>query len=133
MSKLIAEPSWITDRLPVKAEADRDGEVQVMWPSNGSWLYVPFRDVVPGMPWRTPVKTLQVGLTYFRRNGEYRAIGSPEVVEEASLLAIWELVREMRKEGRLPGLNQGELIWGPELIVLVNLPGHLNQNPHIIV
>lgn len=133
MSELIVEPRWITDRLPVRTDADNDGDVQILWPNSGHWLYVPFCDVVSGMPWRTPVKTWQVRLTYFKRSGKFYTEGSLEVLEGADLTAIWELVREIRKKGRLPGLSQGELIGGPEFIVLVNVPGHPHEHPHIIV
>jgi hypothetical protein len=43
---------------------------------------------------------------------------------------IWELVRRMRSEGRLEGLVEGA---GKEFMILVNVPGHPHEHPHIIV
>jgi len=52
-------PDWITDRLPTKADADRDGDVQiplgiggtVKGPDSGLFHYYHYSLVVPGQPW----------------------------------------------------------------------------------
>lgn len=43
--------AWISDRLPTREDADQEGEVQILWPNSGRWLYVHFTDVASGMPW----------------------------------------------------------------------------------
>lgn len=121
---------WIQNRLPTESDADEDGEVQILWPNSTHYLYVPFRDVIPGMPWRMPIRTLLVKLTYFKRSGKFYDDGSFEVLESTSLHAIWSQVREMRESGKLPGLVDGA---GREFMVLVNVPGHPHEHPYIIV
>jgi hypothetical protein len=121
---------WIQDRLPTKSDADGDGEVQICLPNTTHWLYVPFYDVFPGMPWRKPVRTLFVKLTYFKKSGKFYDEGVFEVLESKPLHAIWGQVREMRENGNLPGLVDGA---GKEFMVLVNVPGHQHEHPHIIV
>lgn len=121
---------WIQDRLPTRSDADRDGEVQVLWPNTTHWLYVSFREVVPGMPWRKPARTLFVRLTYFKKSGKFCDESTFEVLESTPLHTVWEQVREMRENGKLPGLIDGV---GRELMVLVNVPGHQHEHPHIIV
>jgi hypothetical protein len=125
---------WIVDRLPTKKDADKDGEVQVMWRDVSTWTYVPVKDVMPGIPWRTPVSTVFVSLTYFlRRSGEYRAESSIEVLESASFSEILDEVQELRKSGKLPGRSQGEYIGGSEYIVLVSVPYHSYNKPYLII
>lgn len=122
--------AWISDRLPTREDADEDGEVQILWPNSGHWPYVHFRDVVSGMPWRTPIQTLRVKLTYFKKNGKFYDEGSFEVLNSIPLHTVWNRVREMRENGRLPGLVEGA---GREFMILVNVPGHPHEHPHIIV
>ena len=48
---------WITDRLPTLADADEDGDVQLMSypdcpPDQGG--FAPYRCVLPGQPWWSP-------------------------------------------------------------------------------
>lgn len=74
--------------------------------------------------------TLTCSLTYFKKNGKYYSDGSFVVAETTQLYEIWELVRAMRKAGALPGLVEGA---GPEYTVLVNVPGHRHEHPHLIV
>lgn len=121
---------WIQDRLPTAGDADKDGEVQVMWPNNSSWLYVPFRSVVPGIPWRHSIPTLFVKLTYFKKTGKYYDDATFEIPAHIGLLAIWEMVEEMRADGKLPGLIEG---CGKEFMILIDVPGHHQQHPRILV
>lgn len=122
--------AWISDRLPTQEDADEEGDVQVWLLNSTQWLYVQFDSVLPGIPWRTPIQTLQVGLTYFKKSGKFYAEGSFEVLNSIPLHTVWDRVREMRENGRLPGLVEGA---GREFMILVNVPGHPHEHPHIIV
>ena len=130
MAKEVDRWEWIQDRLPTRSDADGDGEVQVCLPNTTHWLYVPFHDVFPGMPWRKPVRTLFVKLTYFKKSGKFYDEGVFEVLESEPLHVVWGHVREMRESGKLPGLVDGA---GREFMVLVNVPGHPHEHPYIIV
>jgi hypothetical protein len=57
MNELHAD--WITDRLPTKADADRDGDVHIPQgiegaeegPDSGHFHYYHYSLIVPGQPW----------------------------------------------------------------------------------
>lgn len=74
--------------------------------------------------------TLTCNLTYFKRSGKFYAQGSFAVVATDQLFEIWEYVRAWRDAGSLPGLVDGA---GPEFMVLVDVPGHRHEHPHLIV
>ena len=73
---------------------------------------------------------LTCNLIYFKKSGKFYSQASFDVVAMDSLYQIWEHVRALRDAGRLPGLVDGA---GPEYMVLVNVPGHRHEHPHLIV
>lgn len=73
---------------------------------------------------------LTVQLTYFKRNGKFYDTAKFQAYANWSLYEIWNLVRKLREEGRLPGLVDGA---GREFRILVNVPGHRHEHPHLIV
>lgn len=73
---------------------------------------------------------MEVQLTYFKRNGKFYSEGKFLVSIDTPLHLIWENVRDMQKEGRLPGLVDGA---GKEFNILVNAPGHPCDHPHIVM
>lgn len=75
-------------------------------------------------------KILTANITYFKRNGKFYDKGTFKVYAEWPLFRIWELAREMRDNGQLPGLVDGA---GKEFMVLVDVPGHPHEHPYIIV
>lgn len=72
----------------------------------------------------------RVNMTYFKKNGKFYDEAWISVPGDMPLHQIWELVRRMRSEGRLEGLVEGA---GREFMILVNVPGHPHEHPHIIV
>lgn len=75
-------------------------------------------------------RILKVNLTYFKRSGKFYDQGAFDTYANWPLYKIWELAREMRDNGRLPGLVDGA---GREFMVLVNAPGHPHEHPYLIV
>lgn len=73
---------------------------------------------------------LTVKLVYFKRSGKFYDQSEFRVYASWSLYEIWNLVRKLREEGRLPGLVDGA---GREFMILVNVPGHRHEHPHLIV
>ena len=77
-----------------------------------------------------------VKLDYFRPNGKWYADGEYETkLPEAyfglghpGLWEIWNEVRGMLAEGRLPGLAEG----ARDYVVLVDVPDHPYRHPHIV-
>lgn len=69
----------------------------------------------------------KVELTYFQASGKYYTDGEYESSCEY-LFDIWDEVAKMRDERRLPGLR---LDHSP-FIVLVNVPDHPHDHPHLI-
>jgi hypothetical protein len=61
----------------------------------------------------------QVKLTYFKPSGKYYSEGEYRT-EKSELLDIWDEVKQMRDEARLPGLCRGH----SPFIVSVDVPGH---------
>jgi hypothetical protein len=71
-----------------------------------------------------------VNMTYFKKSGKFYDEAWISVPGDMELHQIWELVRRMRSEGRLEGLVEGA---GREFMILVNVPGHRHEHPHLIV
>jgi hypothetical protein len=68
----------------------------------------------------------EVELTYFKQSGKSYTSDS-YISEKSSLLDIWEEVREMIRNKNLPGLIEG----ADEFIVLINVPYHTHNYPHL--
>ena len=75
-----------------------------------------------------PVKKLTVKLTYFKDTGKYYTHGEYET-EYKPLGKIWDEVRDMADEQRLPGLNAGH----SDFIISVDVPGHKHEHPRLII
>lgn len=73
---------------------------------------------------------LTVRLTYFKKNGKFYDAAEFRAYANWSLYGIWNLVRKLREEGKLPGLVDGA---GREFMILVNVPGHRHEHPHLII
>ena len=69
---------------------------------------------------------MKVYLTYFKQNGKYYSDGHYET-QKSSLLDIWEEVRIMIRERKLPDLTEGH----SEFIVSVDVPEHEMNHPHL--
>lgn len=73
---------------------------------------------------------LTVQLTYFKKSGKFYDAAEFRAYASWPLYEIWNLVRKLREEGRLPGLVDGA---GREFMILVNVPGHRHEHPYLIV
>lgn len=73
-------------------------------------------------------RTITCHLTYFKKNGKYYSDVTFGVPDSCDLYAIWEIVNGMRDAGRLPGLVDG----AREFSILINVPGHRHEHPHLI-
>lgn len=69
----------------------------------------------------------KVELTYFRESGKYYCHGEYEA-PDVPLYHIWSQVMRMKDNGNLPGLVRG----ANEFHVLINVPGHPHDHPHLI-
>lgn len=69
-----------------------------------------------------------VKLIYFKSNGKFYSSGS-YVSDQVMLFEIWEEVRLMQKEGRLPGLVDGAGM----PIISVKVPQHPHKHPHLVI
>lgn len=69
-----------------------------------------------------------VELTYFKDSGKYYS-ESKYITEKVSLWEIWAEVLELRTMRRLPGL----IINHSDFIVLISVPNHIHNHPHLIV
>ena len=83
-----------------------------------------------GRTMNTRPQRYHVNMTYFKKSGKFYDEAWISVPSDMELHQIWELVRRMRSEGRLEGLVEGA---GREFMILVNVPGHPHEHPHIIV
>jgi hypothetical protein len=71
----------------------------------------------------------QVHLIYFRQTGKFLARAEMTVAED-KLVEIWDVIDDMRRMGRLPGLRQGA---GRDLFVLVDVTDHPERVLHLIM
>jgi len=71
-----------------------------------------------------------VKLVYFKRSGKYHIEGDIRVDGSLEIFQIWDHVRGLRNQGRLPGLVDG---FGTEFIVSVDAPGHRHEHPHLLM
>ena len=76
------------------------------------------------------MESITVQLTYFKRNGKFYDAGEFPASIHTPLYLIWESVRDMQEQGKLPGLVDGA---GKEFNILVNAPGHPDEHPHIVM
>jgi hypothetical protein len=74
---------------------------------------------------------MKVELSYFRtdRPGKWYSDASYDEQDGLPLYEIWDRVAVMQEAGTLPGLIKG---YG-EYIVLVNVPGHPHEHPHLLI
>ena len=71
----------------------------------------------------------QVQLAYFRLTGKFLAYADCEVVQE-TLPQIWEVIHDLRRGGRLPGLRPNA---GRDLFILVDVPDHPERALHLVM
>jgi hypothetical protein len=69
-----------------------------------------------------------VKLTYFKGNGKFYSSGS-YISEHVELYRIWEEVRRMQVDRKLPGLIPGSGM----PFISVKVPQHPNKHPHLVV
>jgi hypothetical protein len=70
----------------------------------------------------------KVKLTYFKESGKYYSNGEYETKQQM-MYDVYEEVRQMQKDGKLPGLVDGG---GKEFTVLVEIPDHPCGCPQLI-
>ncbi len=68
---------------------------------------------------------MRVELTYFKSSGKYYGEGSFEIKDDLALYEIWGAVAAMKEHPELSGR------WNE--MILVNVPGHPHEHPHIIM
>lgn len=73
-------------------------------------------------------KQWTVHLIYFKRTGKYYSEGE-YISHKRYLFEIWDEVEEMFKQGQRPGLVDG----ANEFYVLVEVPGHPQEHPRLIL
>lgn len=71
---------------------------------------------------------MRVELTYFKTNGKYYSSGDYKTKKQ-HLWEIWEEVREMQKEKKLPGLVDGH----SEFHITIDVPEHPHNHPHLVL
>jgi hypothetical protein len=76
------------------------------------------------------MESITVKLTYFKRSGKFYDQAEFSASTHTPLYRIWEHVRAMRTAGKLPGLIDGA---GREFNILVDVPGHPHEHPHIVM
>lgn len=69
---------------------------------------------------------MKVKLTYFKVTGKFHTSGEYES-GKPHLHEIWDEVRQMKEEGKLPETT------GKEWIVYVDVPEHIYNHPRLIV
>jgi len=74
------------------------------------------------------MKEYLVELTYFKRNGTYY-VTSHYISKKEILSDIWDEVEELKEQKKLPGLHENH----SDFHVLVFVPKHLNNHPHLIM
>lgn len=70
---------------------------------------------------------MKVELRYFKTSGKWYEEGTYET-ESKPLFMIWQDVRRMADEGRLPGLTNGV----HDYFILVDVPEHEHRHPHVV-
>jgi len=70
-----------------------------------------------------------VRLTYFKSTGKFYAHGQYRT-QAKELYKIWREVEKKLNSGSLPGLMPGHY---HEFLVLVNVPSHTHNHPHLIM
>lgn len=73
--------------------------------------------------------TQTVKLTYFKDTGKFYGDGEFTVDASKEMFHIFEIVRNLQRRGRLPGMVDGATF----AFILVNAPGHRNDHPALIV
>ena len=77
---------------------------------------------------RRGLEPWNVELTYFNENGKFKYTGHYDS-NKKEIFEIWNEVQEMFDKNIRPGL-----VDGPQgYYVLVNVPGHPNEHPHLIL
>lgn len=71
---------------------------------------------------------MRVELTYFKLGGKFYTSDSYDT-NANNLEDVWDEVRYFLRDGRLPGLIEGE----QEFIVLINAPEHKGNHPRLVV
>jgi hypothetical protein len=83
------------------------------------------------MPWTDsalPEEGWTVRLTYFKGTGKYYTEGS--YLSRIPLMeGVWDEVRMLKRELRLPGLVEGA---GDDFYILVEIPNHPHNHPRLI-
>lgn len=69
-----------------------------------------------------------VKLIYFKGNGKFYSSGS-YCSNHTQLFEIWDEVKRMQKEGKLPGLVDGARM----PIISVKVPQHPHKHPHLVI
>ncbi len=77
------------------------------------------------------MKILTVKLQYFKPSGKWYESGEFEVPDTMELYQIWEFVRLKALNGNLPGLANSVTPY--EYMITVDVPGHKNEHPHIMM
>ncbi len=72
----------------------------------------------------------KVQLTYFRQTGKFLTTAETTVVGHDDLVEIWEVVDDMRRLGRLPGLRPGA---GRDLFIVVDVLDHPQRVLHMVM
>jgi hypothetical protein len=80
------------------------------------------------LEWRRCAQTIEVHLTYFKRTGKYYSGGS-YISNAKPLHEIWDDVKRLMQDGKLPGLVEG----ANDFIVEINVPDHENAHPKLII
>ena len=76
----------------------------------------------------TAPKLYTVKLSYFKTRGKWYSDGEYQS-KHTELFDIWDEVRGMRDKRHLPGLMEG----CSEFIVLIDVPDHPHNHPHLII
>ena len=72
---------------------------------------------------------MKVNLIYFKPSGKYGYEGEYET-NHKPLYEVFEEVRQMQLDGKLPGLIEGP--WHTSFHVLIDVPEHEHNHPHLI-
>jgi len=71
-----------------------------------------------------------IELTYFKPNGKYYTEMDYECKEfHTNLFDYWNHILKLKLQGKLPGLVEGH----SDFIILVEVPKHPHNHPHLIM